>query len=137
MSNPHLRFRLRSGSFYVTEINPETLNNELTTDPAKALILDHRDNEQAKAKFFSVLFGVPFKAEVVVEISNMKAMALDLWNKGWRSKKDGTSLDKQKPLLPERIAKETGLPMGHAATLCSLLRKWGMGLIKIGDYAKL
>lgn len=58
---------LRSGSFYVGNLDPVTMENPLVTDKALAMRLDWRDNEEAKARFFSVLHDCPFVAEEIKE----------------------------------------------------------------------
>ena len=62
-----IKYVLRSGSFYVGNIDPKTLENQLVTDRAQAMVLDWRDNEQAKAKFFSATMGAPFVAEKLTQ----------------------------------------------------------------------
>lgn len=59
------RFVLRSGSFYIGNLDAATMENPLVTDRAQALVCDWRDNEVAKARFFSVLFNAPFAAEPI------------------------------------------------------------------------
>ena len=60
---------LKSGSSYVGNLNPATMQNDLTQDIALAMVCDERDNEWAKAKFFSVLFGAPFKPVRLPDVS--------------------------------------------------------------------
>ena len=57
------KYVLRSGWFFVGNLDVATMSNPLVTDRAKAMVLDSRDNEEAKARFFSVLFKAPFFAE--------------------------------------------------------------------------
>lgn len=57
------RFVLRSGSMYVAPLDAATMENALVIDRSAAMVLDWRDNEDAKARFFSVLFSAPFVAE--------------------------------------------------------------------------
>jgi hypothetical protein len=63
--DPSQKFVLRSGSFYVGRIDAQTLDNPLVTDRAQAMVMDSRDNEQAKASFFSALHQAPFIPEKV------------------------------------------------------------------------
>lgn len=63
--NKTLRYVLRSGSFYVAPVDPTTLQNPLVLDRSQAMVLDWRDNEALKARFFSALLSVPFTAEKV------------------------------------------------------------------------
>lgn len=58
-----LRYVLKCGPLYVANINPATMSNPLTADRNQAMLLDWRDNEQAKAQFFSAIIGAPVTAE--------------------------------------------------------------------------
>lgn len=60
------RFVLRSGSFFVGNLDAATMQDPLVQDRSAAMVLDWRDNETLKARFFSALHGVPFVAEPLV-----------------------------------------------------------------------
>lgn len=52
-----IKYVLKAGSFFVGNLDAKTIENHLVLDQSKAMVLDYRDNEQMKAKFFSLLFG--------------------------------------------------------------------------------
>jgi hypothetical protein len=57
------KYVLRSGSFFVGNLDAKTMQNPLVQDRKNAMVLDWRDNETAKAAFFSALLGAPFTPE--------------------------------------------------------------------------
>lgn len=57
-----IRYVLKAGQFFIGNLDSKTLSNPLTSDQSKAMVLDYRDNEALKARFFSALLGVDVAA---------------------------------------------------------------------------
>ena len=70
-------------------------------------------------------------------VGDIKAMAVALWNAGYRGDKQGRPIDINKPLISEVIAKECGVPLSVAAQVNHLLAVWSIGAVPFGEYDKL
>jgi len=59
-----VKWVLRSGSAYIGKLDA-ALNPTLTSNKASAVVFDGRDNEETKARFYSLIMGAPFTPELL------------------------------------------------------------------------
>ena len=70
-------------------------------------------------------------------VGDIKAMAVALWNEGYRGDKQGRPIDINKPLIPVVIARKCDVSLSVAAQVNHLIVMWSIGAVPFGEYDKL